>query len=324
MATSLFHRTLSLLIASVVAVITLVVVATPGTAEARVVSVRELSPRVSLVAVYSPTMHRTISSHVLHPVGKPAGLPSFYLLGGAGGAEDGISWYHHGGVKKFFAGKRVNVVLPIGGQFSLMTDWQRRDPMLGVNQWQTFYTRELPTAIDKTFRTSGANALGGVSMSAGPALDLAIQAPGRYRAVAAYSGCPGTTDPLGRLAATAIPLRGGANPFNMWGTYDHPDWVKHDPVVNAAKLRGKTIFLSAGSGLPGPIDGGPIETIGGLFGGNVLEAVARSCTTNMSNKLRSLGIGHRFNARPDGSHNWGLFAADMRLSWPMIARAIGA
>lgn len=324
MTTFTIRRALSLLLAAVIAAVTLAAAPAAGAAQARVVGVREISPRVSLVSVYSPAMKRVVSSHVLHPAGKPAGLPSFYLLPGAGGAEDGISWYNHGGVKQFFAGKRVNVVLPIGGRFSMMTDWQRRDPLLGVNEWQSFFTRELPEAIDRTFRTSGVNALGGVSMSAGPALDLAIQAPRRFRAVAAYSGCPGTTDPLGRLAATAIPMRGGANPFNMWGAYDNPAWIKHDPVVNAGKLRGKTIFLSAGSGLPGPVDGGPVEALGGMFGGNVLEAIALSCTTNMSNKLRSLGIGHRFNHRPDGTHSWGLFAADMRLSWPMIARAIGA
>ena len=127
-----------------------------------------------------------------------------------------------------------------------------------------------------------------------------------------------------RRVAGGVPLRGGANPFNMWGFYDNPDWIKHDPVVNAGKLRGKTIFLSAGSGLPGPVDGGPVEALGGMFGGNVVEAISLACTQNMSNRLNSLGIPHRFNHRPDGSHSWGLFAADMRLSWPMIARAIGA
>ena len=222
MTTFTIRRALSLLLAAVIAAVTLAAAPAAGAAQARVVGVREISPRVSLVSVYSPAMKRVVSSHVLHPAGKPAGLPSFYLLPGAGGAEDGISWYNHGGVKQFFAGKRVNVVLPIGGRFSMMTDWQRRDPLLGVNEWQSFFTRELPEAIDRTFRTSGVNALGG------------------------------------------------------------------------------------------------------MFGGNVLEAIALSCTTNMSNKLRSLGIGHRFNHRPDGTHSWGLFAADMRLSWPMIARAIGA
>ncbi len=316
-------RLLSVVIAAVIGMIGLAV-SPAGHAQARVVGVHEISPRITLISVYSAAMNRVIRSHVLHPAGKPAGLPSFYMLPGAGGAEDGISWYNHGGVREFFAGKRVNVVLPMGGKFSMMTNWHHRDPILGRNQWQTFYTRELPTAIDRHLRTSGVNAISGVSMSAGPALDLAIQAPRRFRAVASYSGCPGTTDPLGRLTATVVPLRGGGNPFNMWGMYDDPAWIKHDPVVNAPRLRGKTIFLSAGSGLPGPVDGGPVEALGGMFGGNVVEAISLACTQNMSNRLNSLGIPHRFNHRPDGSHSWGLFAADMRLSWPMIARAIGA
>ncbi|GAC56544.1 putative mycolyltransferase [Gordonia hirsuta DSM 44140 = NBRC 16056] len=119
-------------------------------------------------------------------------------------------------------------------------------------------------------------------------------------------------------------MRGGGNPFNMWGDYANPAWVRHDPVVNAGKLRGKTIFLSAGSGLPGPIDGGPLEILGGMFGGNFVEAYSLACTRAMSHRLHSLGIAHRFQTRSDGTHSWGLFSADMRASWPMIARAIGA
>lgn len=293
-------------------------------AQAQVVRTQELSPTITLVSVHSRSMNRTLQAHVLHPAGKPAGLPTFYLLPGAGGAEDGISWYHHGGVRQFFAGKRVNVVLPIGGRFSMMTDWQHDDPALGRNKWQTYYTRELPDSIDRAFRTNGTNALGGVSMSAGPALDLAIQAPRRFRAVASYSGCPGTTDPLGVLSNTTVPMRGGGNPLNMWGPPGSAAWIKHDPVVNAAKLRGKTIFLFAGSGVPGSIDGSPLAAIGGLFGGDVVEGVSLACTTNMHNKLNSLGIPHRFSVRSTGSHSWGLFSAGLRESWPMIARAIGA
>ncbi|EGD55292.1 alpha/beta hydrolase [Gordonia neofelifaecis] len=279
---------------------------------------------VSLISVYSPSMNRTVTVHVLHPPGRPAGLPTVYMLPGAGGAEDGISWLNNTPIREFFAGKRVNVVLPIGGAFSMMTDWNAPDPVLGRNRWQTFVTRDLPAAVHREFRVSAASALTGVSMSAGPALDIATQVPGRYRAVAAYSGCPGTTDPLGALATTAIVSRGGGNIINMWGPPGSPEWFRHDPVVNAARLRGTAIYLSAGSGVPGPIDGNPLHTGGGLVGGNIMEAVALGCTTNMSNRLGALGIGHRFVRRPDGVHTWGLFYADLRNSWPMIARAIGA
>lgn len=290
----------------------------------RVTAAQPVSPTVSMISVYSPSMHRVIRSHVLHPAGSPAGLPVFYMLPGAGGAEDGISWFNNTRVRQFFANKRVNVVLPIGGRFSMMTDWQRTDPALGRNKWQTFFTRELPAAVNKQFRTNGVNAISGVSMSAGPALDLATQAPHLYRAVASYSGCPGTTDPLGVLAATAITARGGGNVTNMWGPPGSPAWYRHDPVVNANKLRGKTIYLSAGSGIAGPVDGSLLQNGSGLVGGNVIEAIALQCTTNMSNRLNSLHIPHRFVHRPDGVHTWGLFYADLRNSWPMIARAIGA
>lgn len=300
------------------------VLAVPGPAQARVVSVTEVSPRETVVMVFSPSMNRVIRNQVLHLPGRPS-APVFYMLPGAGGAEDGISWYHHGGVRQFFANKRVNVVLPIGGRFSMFTDWQRDDPVLGRNKWQTYVNRELPAAIESTFRTTGANAISGVSMSAGPAVDLATQAPGRYRAVAAYSGCPTTSFPLGVMTNTAVVGRGGGNVVNMWGPPGSPAWIAHDPVANAQRLRGKAIYLGSASGVPGPVDRlGPLELPGALIGGLPVESVATGCNLTLSTRLASLGIGHQLDLRPVGSHSWGLFADELRTSWPMIARAIGA
>lgn len=299
-------------------------VTAPEAAAARLVGIESLSPTVSMVSVYSPSMDRVVRNHVIHPAGKPI-APVFYMLPGAGGAEDGISWYHHGGVREFFADKRVNVVLPIGGRFSMFTDWQHDDPMLGRNKWRTYVTEELPSVIDRTFSTTGANAISGVSMSAGPAVSLAVRAPHKYRAVAAYSGCPATTSPLGVLTHTAVPARGGGNVLNMWGPPGSPAWVANDPVTNAHKLRGKTIYLGSASGIPGPVDDiGPIEMVGSVFGGLPIEAVSNGCNAELSHRLNSLGIGHRFVSQPLGSHSWGLFRAELRDSWPQIARAIGA
>ncbi|GAA4659381.1 alpha/beta hydrolase [Gordonia humi] len=296
----------------------------PADAAARIVGVKRISAQVDLVSVYSPSMRRVVRNHVLHPAGAPSGLGSFYMLPGAGGAEDGISWFNNGGARQFFAGKRVNVVLPIGGKFSMWTDWNVPDPVLGRNRWQTYINRELPPVIDAAYSTSGAKALSGVSMTAGPALDLVEQSPSQWRAVAAYSGCPGASDPLGLVANTAIVTRGGGNVANMWGAPGGPQWRRHDAVLNADKLRGKAIYLSAGSGVAGPVDGSVLRNGSGFIGGNVMERVALSCTTNMSNRLNSLRIPHRFVHRPDGVHTWGLFRADLGNSWPMIARAIGA
>ena len=184
------------------------VVGTGPAEAARIVSVTEVSPRLSEVDVFSPAMGKVIRNQVLHLPGRPS-APTFYMLPGLGGAEDGISWMNNGGAPQFFANKRVNAVFPIGGRSSMFTDWQHDDPALGRNKWTTYLTRELPPVIDRAFRTTGVNAISGVSMSAGPALALAEAAPSRYRAVAAYSGCPGTTDPMGVGATTAVVTRGG-------------------------------------------------------------------------------------------------------------------
>lgn len=295
-----------------------------ASASPHIVGIQRISPQVDLVSVYSPSMHRVIRNHVLHPGGKPAGLPSFYMLPGAGGAEDGISWYHNGGAQNFFAGKRVNVVLPIGGKFSMWTDWNAPDPVLGVNKWETYINRELPPVIDAAYRTNRVKALSGVSMTAGPALDIVTHAPSQWRAVASYSGCPSASDPPGTLANTAVVSRGGGNVANMWGPPGSAQWRRHDPIVNAGRLRGTAIYLSAGSGIAGPVDGSILRNGGGFVGGNVIERVSLSCTTNMSDRLNSLRIPHRFVHRRDGVHTWGLFNADLRNSWPMVAGAIGA
>ena len=285
----------------------------------------QVSDRVTRVLVYSPSMDRVVPSDVIHPVGGgPA--PTFYLLTGIGGGEDGISWFNNTEATQFFADKHVNVVLPVGGKYSMYTDWMADDPVLGRNKWQTFLTRELPPVIDRAFGTTGVNAIGGVSMAAGPALDLAVQAPDVYRAVGSYSGCAGTSDVNGQaMVRSMVELRGGGNVNNMWGAGGGPAWIEHDPVVQAERLRGKALFLSAASGVPGAVDRlDPLLAIPqGLVGG-ALESITARCTAVMDARLRSLGIPATVVYRDVGSHTWGLFEAEMRDSWAVIGPSIGA
>lgn len=275
--------------------------------------------------VYSPSMDRWISNDVISPAGGgPA--PTFYLLTGVGGGEDGISWFNNTGVRDFFDDKHVNVVMPIGGKYSMYTDWNADDPALGRNKWQTYLTQELPAAVNSRYNTTGVNALGGVSMAGGPVLDLAIQAPGLYRAVGSYSGCPRTVDGLGQMAVRSmVEVLGRGNVHNMWGRPGGPQWAAHDPLVNAEKLRGTQLFIATGNGIPGPVDGiNSIPAIAGVITGSVLEGITQLCTAALQGRFAQLGIPATFSYRPEGTHTWGLFEADMRASWPMIAGAIGA
>jgi diacylglycerol O-acyltransferase/trehalose O-mycolyltransferase len=232
---------------------------------AGVVGEESLGRSVSRIDIYSPAMDRVVTNRVIRASdGGPA--PTLYLLTGSGGGVDGISWWDDTDVREFFADKHVNVVMPVGGGYSMYTDWLADDPTLGRNRWQTYLTQELPGVLDARLRTTGRNAIAGVSMSAASALDLAIQAPAMYEAVAAYSGCPWASDTLGIAFISAVVGRGGGNTANMWGAPGAELWRAHDAFANAANLAGKTIYLSAASGVPGEIDRGglafpPLEAI---------------------------------------------------------------
>ncbi len=202
-----------------------------------VVETRAVSPTHTVVDVYSPAMDRVISNDVLRPA-HGGSLPTLYLLNGALGGEDGVGWMNNSQAPAFFADKDVTVVLPIGGRFSFYTDWGAPDPILGINMWETYLTRELPGVIDREFGGTGLNAVAGLSMSGGPALDLAIQAPELYQAAASFSGCPAPSNLLATVGISTMIASGLNNPFNMWGPPGSRGWKAHDPAANAAKLAG--------------------------------------------------------------------------------------
>ena len=122
-----------------------------------------------------------------------------------------------------------------------------------------------------------------------------------------------------------VEILGGGNAANMWGPWGSPQWAAHDPLINAEKLRGTALFISTGNGLPGPVDGiNSLAMAAGVVPGAVLEGITNMCTAALQGRFGQLGIPATFSFRPEGTHTWGLFEADMRASWPMIAGAIGA
>ncbi|MCF8609004.1 esterase family protein [Gordonia sp. HY285] len=259
----------------------------------------EAAPSRALVEfpVYSPSMHRTVMNNVL-PAPGGGKAPVLYLLHGAGGGSDHIGWEWNTRYREFLRNKDVTVVSPVGGAGSFYTDWRSRDRKLGLNKWQTYLTRELLAAVNRHFGGNGRNAIAGVSMSGGPAIDLAARAPRLYRAAASYSGCPAQA--LGFPAVMGTVIGQGGNPLNMWTP---GDYVVHDPVLNAARLRGKAIYISAG-------DAG-------------LELPVRACSDASAAALRAQGIRVTSDGLR-GEHSWDVFEAGLRQSWRVIGPAIGA
>ncbi|AYF74699.1 esterase family protein [Nocardia yunnanensis] len=299
-------------------------------AGAHLVSIDRPGQRQEEFEVYSAAMDRVIPVQVLTAFDNSVPRPTLYLLNGAGGGEDAATWYRQTDVVQFFSDKNVNVVSPVGGKFSYYTDWQQDDPVLGRQKWETFLTAELPPIIDKALGTSGANAIAGVSMSATSALNLAVLAPDLYRAVAAYSGCASTADDNSRKYIQMVLDRGDADSRNMWGPPGDPDWVRHDAVINAEALRGKALFISNSTGLPGPLDtleapsiaGRPASLANQLVLGGIIEAATNGCTHRLADRLGALGIPAQVEFRPAGTHSWPYWQDALHRSWPLLEAAL--
>ncbi|WP_330180535.1 alpha/beta hydrolase-fold protein [Nocardia sp. NBC_01503] len=230
---------------------------------------------------------------------------------------------------QFFADKQVNVIQPIGGRGSMYTDWSGDDPVLGRNKWSTFLIDELPAVLGPRLGLTGRNAVAGTSMSAASALALALRAPGRYQAVGAFSGCPRTDDAFARAMVRSELQLFGANADNMWAPGD-PAWIANDPVVNAERLRGVALYISAGNGLPGVHDSLGDYSIAGdvarltdrLAVGGAMETVVRDCTRSLTDRLAGLGIPATVVYR-NGTHAWPYWQDDLHDSWPLFAGALG-
>ncbi|WP_051177697.1 alpha/beta hydrolase [Nocardia concava] len=299
-------------------------------AGAHLVSIDRPGQRQEEFQVYSAAMDRVIPVQVLTAADNSVPRPTLYLLNGAGGGEDSATWYRQTDVVQFFSDKNVNVVSPVGGKFSYYTDWQQDDPTLGRQKWETFLSAELPPIIDKALGTSGVNAIAGVSMSATSALNLAIAAPDRYRAVAAYSGCASTADANSRKYIQMVLDRGNADAANMWGAPGDPDWARHDAVLNAEALRGKALFISSSTGLPGPLDtldspsiaGRPATLANQIILGGLIEAATNGCTHALADRLGTLGIPAQIEFRPSGTHSWRYWEDALHRSWPLLESAL--
>lgn len=294
------------------------------TAAATIDHVEPIDDHFATVFVRSPSMGRIVPVQVLVPTHPSGPRPTLYMLDGRDAADNVNNWTAQGGAREFFADKNVTVVFTLGGVSSYYTDWQRPDPKLGVSRWETFLTRELPPLIDARFDGNGRYALQGVSMGAEAAMMLAVRNPRRYAAVAAHSGCYAVDSDYGRAQAKAVVRASGADPENMFGPDDDPQWAAHDVYKHANALRGTEIYLSAGLGLPGIHDlPGSKEYPNSILFGGPLEAGAYACTLQFVDRLSQTGIPATIDLRPTGTHSWPYWRDELPLSWPTLARGLG-
>lgn len=298
--------------------------------------------------VYSKSMEREIPVALIRATdangNRVDDAPTLYLLNGAGGAEQDSDWVSPGNANTFYAGKGVNVVIPMEGAFSYYVDWLTDGETLksksryfkGKQMWTTFLGEELPPAVENELNANDKRGVLGFSMSATSSLLLAQHFPGRYDAVASFSGCAATSTPL-PWAFAALTVNRAANtpnyssitPAHIWGPMGSPYNRYNDALVNAEKLRGSKIYISNGSGTASQSDmiglnrntdnidwakaiSGSMTT---TIEGGVIEAATNSCTHDLRAKLNANNIPAHYEFRKAGTHSWGVWYADRNRSW---------
>ncbi|MCW2570990.1 MAG: putative secreted esterase [Frankiales bacterium] len=167
-------------------------------------------------------------------------------------------------------------VQPDGGPAGFYADWygtpiSGRDVINGAVSspapaWEAFHLRELLPWLDKTFRTSGRRAIIGSSMGGFGAMAYAARNPGLFVAAGSFSGVV-DLDTLFPVAPAVITL--GYDPCIFGDRVLQADnWAAHNPTALASRLRGVSLFVASGNGLPGRYDdptsavaGAPLEIL---------------------------------------------------------------
>jgi diacylglycerol O-acyltransferase / trehalose O-mycolyltransferase len=273
--------------------------------------VRRLSPREIDLGVRSPAVGRTVPVRLLLPA-RFARLPArrwpvLYLLHGC--CDSYVSWTRSTDVEQLSANSDVLVVMPDGGRAGFYSDWLRGP------RWETFHLVELRQLLERAYRADSRRAIAGFSMGGLGALAYAARHPAMFAAAASYSG-------LLHPSADARALTGlvdsqGDDGAALWGdpTRDAPRWAAHDPSDLAGRLRGAALFVSTGTGRPGPLD--PPGT-----GTDPTERFVHRETVAFVGRLRRLRVPAKLDLYGPGRHTYSYWQRELHRSWPRLMGAL--
>ena len=249
--------------------------------------------------------------------------PEVWALDGLRALDTENGWTINTNIEQMFADKNVNVILPVGGESSFYSDWF--EPNNGKNyKWESFLTQELPAVLKQGYRSNGQRAVTGISMGGTAAMNLAERRPDLFNFVGSFSGYLDTTSPGMPLAIRgALSDAGGYDATAMWGPDGSQQWIDHDPKLGLDALKGKTVYVSSGSGKddfgqPDSVANGPANPAG--VG---LEVISRMTTQTFVDRANQAGLEVVSQFRPSGIHAWPYWQFEMTQAWPYIADSLG-
>jgi diacylglycerol O-acyltransferase/trehalose O-mycolyltransferase len=273
--------------------------------------------RIKDLTIDSPAVGRTVQVQLLLPTGFDAHpatrWPVLYLLPGQSGGH--LDWTNWSDVEKVTAHTDLLVVIPDAGADdpggSSYTDWWNGGKG-GPRQWETFHLVELRQLLERNWHAGDKRAVAGVSAGGYGAIEYAARQPGLFLFAASYSG---VSDPVGSVAFWSPP-------HDVWGDpVQHADvWRAHDPLINAAALKGTGLYVAYGNGKPGPFDNGQPSEFDPS--GAVEREVARQSAALVA-RLHELKIPVTVYAYGNGTHFGPYIERDFERSLPLILKSLG-
>lgn len=249
-------------------------------------------------------------------------FPTVWALDGLRAVESESGWTINTNIEQFYADKNVNVILPVGGQSSFYSDWQRPDNGKHY-MWESFLIDEMIPVLRQAWRSSEDRAVIGLSMGGTAAVNLAERHPDLFKFVGSFSGYLDTTTVGMPAAIKAAQMdAGGYNSDAMWGPAGSQDWIDHDPKLGVSALKDMTVYVSAGSGRddfgePNSVANGQANAAG--IG---LEAISRMSTQTFVDYAKRANVPVISVFRPSGVHDWPYWQFEMTQAWPHVAKAL--
>jgi S-formylglutathione hydrolase FrmB len=290
----------------------LVVVATllvaPGAAAdpLRLVGTTHLNARLEQLAFRTPAVPGITDVRVLLPAGYASHLrrryPVLYLLHGA--VDNYASWTEEGDAEQLTAHDALIVVMPDSGPSGGYTNWYNAGAG-GPPEWETYHIDQLMPWIDRHLRTRAnraERAIAGLSMGGFGAMSYAARHPDLFAAAASFSGAVDTSDPLDRaVTPNAV--------FGPWPT-EQVLWRAHNPTDLAENLRGLSLTIRTGNGMPGGPDGPSTF--------DVVEYAVHRMSVSFHRRLVKLGIPSIWDDYGPGGHDWPYWQRDLRETLPTL------
>ncbi|MDD7582961.1 alpha/beta hydrolase [Corynebacterium sp. 32222D000AT] len=276
--------------------------------------------------VWSQSMGRNIPVQI-QPA-KRGGNAGLYLLDGLRATDRTNAWVNDVNAAATYEPHNITLVMPVGGESSFYADWEgpaTYDLTNPVNyKWETFLTQELPGYLERNFGVArNNNSIAGLSMGATSAMVLASKHPNQFRQAMSFSGYLTTTLPGAQTFMRLAMLdAGGFNINAMYGTLISPRRFANDPFHLTSGLRGKDVYVSAASGIPGPGDEKYLPQH--QASGAALEAFAMVSTRLYELKARADGVNLTTDYPNVGLHNWNQFGRQLDKTKPRVLNVMNA